>query len=89
MVVRRFWFEFSANAGGKLPVGVGHGCGVSAHDYHDAVQIIQSAVFEEKPLPAISKEIVDVDVSELDEYHVRPNIGDVFRRGIWFPLGYD
>jgi hypothetical protein len=89
VVVRRFWFEFSADPGTSLPAGVRLGCGVSAYDYDDALQIIQTSVFKNGALPTIARDIEDVDVSELDANHVRPNMGDVLRRGIWFPLGYD
>lgn len=89
MDLRRFWFEFSDDTGKPLPIGVGLGCGVSAYDYDDAIQIIQSAVFEGKPLPVISTSIADVDVSELDVNHVRSNMGNVLQRGVWFPLGYE
>ena len=89
MALRRFWFEFSGDATKRLPAGVAYGCGVSARDYDDALQLIQSKVFEGNPLPETIREIADVDVSELDQNHVRPNMGDVLRRGIWFPLGYD
>ena len=41
---------------------------------------------EEPPIESISE---DVDISTLDEGHVRPNMGNPLRRGIWFPIGYD
>lgn len=89
MALRRFWIEFSIDVDTPLPAGVGLGCGVSAYDYDDALRIIRSRVFEDRSLPKIWRNIEDVDVSELDASHVRPNMGDVLRRGVWFPLGYD
>ena len=36
------------------------------------------------------REIREVnDVAELDQGHVIPNMGNMLKRGIWFPLGYD
>jgi hypothetical protein len=40
------------------------------------------------PLAVKSIAIVD-DVATLDQGHVRPNMGSIFARGIWFPLGYE
>lgn len=89
MALRRYWLEFSANDGESLPAGAALGCGVSAYDCDDALQIIRTTVFKGRALPEISRKIPDVDVSALDPNHVRPNMGNVLRRGVWFPLGYE
>jgi hypothetical protein len=70
-------------------MGVRLGCGVSAYDYDDALQIVEVNVFTGQPLPTIAREVSDVDISELDDKHVRSNMGDVLRRGVRFPLGYE
>jgi hypothetical protein len=81
--LHRFWFSFE----GLPPFSIlGAGCGVTAYGYDDAVQILKDRVFAQS-LPAW-KVIEDVDVSTLDENHVRLNMGVVTQRGVWFPLGY-
>jgi hypothetical protein len=81
--LRRFWFSFE----GLPPFSVlTVGCGVTAYTYDDALQILKDKVFEQS-LPACSV-IEDIDISTLDEHHVRPNMGVVTQRGVWFPLGY-
>lgn len=81
--LHRFWFSFE-----DLPPFsiLNVGCGVTAYTYDDALQILKDRVFAQS-LPA-SSVIADVDVSTLDENHVRPNMGVVTQRGVWFPLGY-
>jgi len=86
MKLRRFWFEFEP--GSELPMGLSLGCGATARDYDDAIQLMRDTVFAGREVPSISRSIEDVDVSELDPDHVRPNMGNVTARGIWFPLGY-
>lgn len=64
------------------------GCGVTAWDYDDALNIIKNKASIEK-IPPIKKVIEDIDLSTLDSNHVLPNIilpSNV--RGIWFPGGY-
>jgi hypothetical protein len=87
VTLRRFWITFKATAL-DLPLGAGGGVGVTAHGYRDALTILQSDLFPSERLPEVDSVIEDVDVSQLDENHVIPNMGNVFRRGIWFPQGY-
>lgn len=88
MVVRRFWFEFSENSERPLPLGLKLGCGISGYDYDDAVDIARRVIFEGKTIPPLSNKVEDVDISQLDKNHVRPNMGDFLQRGVWYPLGY-
>jgi hypothetical protein len=93
MSLRRFWLRF-AIAPGELTTytsyaGLSYGCGVTAHNYDDAINLLRSHLFRGDPLPEISEVVEDVDVSRLDAGHVRPNMGDPSRRGIWFPAGID
>jgi hypothetical protein len=88
MALRRFWFEFEFLSRAPLPLGTWKGCGVTAWDRNDAEQLLCEIVFAGSPLPKIRRLIEDVDVSTLDPGHVLPNMGNVFPRGIWFPLGY-
>lgn len=81
----RFWIEFQA--GVEPPAGCRLGCGVTAFSREDALALVREHVHEGNPLPAISRVLENVDVSTLDQNHVIPNMGDVTRRGIWFPQG--
>jgi hypothetical protein len=87
-MIKRFWFEFFRSQEKPLPMGVQHGCGLSAYNHDDAVELLKQKVFEGTELPTIENMVEDVDVSTLDNGHVLPNMGDVTIRGIWFPLGY-
>jgi len=88
MKLRRFWFTFNLCFGDPHPPGTLIGCGVTAFDQEDAIEILNQQVFVSSPCPAIKALIADVDVSTLDPGHVTPNMGDPTRRGVWFPLGY-
>ncbi len=84
----RYWFEFHSD-GRYLPGGVGLGCGVTAESQDVALEMISQRIFMGEPLPSVRRVTEGVDVSELDPGHVLPNMGDVSKRGIWFPLGYE
>jgi hypothetical protein len=84
-MIKRFWFSFSEQ---PLPIGVQHGCGLSAYDYEDALGLLKDRVFEGIDLPSIDNVVEDIDVSILDSGHVLPNMGNISIRGVWFPLGY-
>jgi hypothetical protein len=86
MKLHRYWIKFEKVE--DLSLGIGLGCGVTAFDCQDAIDLIHRKVFGARDLPAILHMIENVDVSTLDSGHVLPNIGDVTRRGIWFPIIY-
>jgi hypothetical protein len=88
MRLRRFWFNFRV-ALKDAPPGIAIGCGVTAYDYQDALELIRERVFKNNSLPPIQKAIEDVDVSTLDANHVLPNMAVPVERGVWFPLGYN
>jgi hypothetical protein len=64
------------------------GCGVTAYDYDDAINLLREHVFDGSEPDVLDFE-ENVDVSKLDHNHVVPNMGSVVVRGVWFPLGYD
>lgn len=86
--MKRFWFEFKIDKSITLPPGIGIGCGVTALDYNDALGILEAKVFTSVK-PEIKTVIEDVNVLELDQGHVIPNMNSPVNRGIWFPIGYD
>lgn len=87
-MIKRYWFQFSKSDSEFLPIGVSSGCGLSAYNYEDAIELIKERVFSGANLPTIDDVVEEIDISTLDEAHVIPNMGDVTVRGIWFPLGY-
>jgi hypothetical protein len=70
------------------PSIINRGCGVTAYDRADALNILQATVFAETSMPEIVEVIEDVDVRTLDQGHVIPKMGVVVERGVWFPRGY-
>lgn len=62
--------------------------GVTAMNLEDALEILSSSVFGNAMLPPIKNIVEDVNIEDLDQNHVVPNIGSVFTRGIWFPMGF-
>jgi hypothetical protein len=88
MKLRRYWFKFKLSFHRPHPGGTLMGCGVTACSKDEAIALLSERVFTFQTLPLIEKCIEDVDISNLDANHVRPNMGDPTRWGIWFPLGY-
>ncbi|HLK29204.1 MAG TPA: hypothetical protein VKT28_11555 [Puia sp.] len=84
----RYWFEFENCDIISSIAGLRIGCGVTAFNYSDAVNIMQNKIFKDKPIPEITSFVEDVDVRTLDQGHVIPNMWIPTFRGIWFPLGY-
>jgi hypothetical protein len=80
--LRRYWISF---AGPNIPVGFTMGCGVTALSRDDALAHLLKVWPAKHDGPAISNVAEDVDLTTLDQKHVLPNIGDVTRRGVWFP----
>ena len=79
--VKRFWITFERETFGPLALG----CGVTALNIEDALSLIR----EEYPRCAdglrVKTVTEEVDVSTLHAGHVLPNMGNIFRRGIWWP----
>lgn len=86
---KRFWFEFKIDSASNYPPGIGLGCGVTAFDYDDAVKILDENVFTAIGRPAFKRVIENVDIRELDQGHVIPNMKPPIYRGVWYPMGYD
>lgn len=85
--MKRYWFEFEF-IDSDIPFGTNMGCGVTAYNYDDAINLLNEKVFKSRSIPKIQKMIESVDVSTLDAGHVLPNMSSPNIRGIWFPLGY-
>ena len=74
-LLHRYWFKTS----------VGYGFGVTAYSVEDARRLL----IELAP-PGLDRDvldiIVDVDVRDLDQGHVIPNMGPPNFRGVWYPF---
>jgi len=81
--LHRYWITLSDPAAGSRL-----GYGVTAYDEHDARSILGHVVFN-GALPEISDVREDVDVRDLDQGHVIPNMNPPNWRGVWYPKGYD
>jgi hypothetical protein len=83
IMLQRFWFKFR---NGAHPTILSLGCGVTAYDLSDAHEILREQVFSIYQEQLVVQVIADIDVSTLDEKHIRPNMGNPAVRGLWFPL---
>jgi hypothetical protein len=70
----------------ETPSPLNLGCGISAYNLADAKQLLTDQVFTTYGPREIAEVTEDVDISTLDELHVRPNMGLPVKRGVWFPL---
>lgn len=87
--MRRFWLRLSISPGelGQYSsyAGLGFGCGVTAYSLEDARSILVAQLFGDDPMPEIVEVVEDVDVRDLDQGRVVPNMGSPVTRGVWFP----
>ena len=83
-MLHRYWFQFAR----VLPPDIlNTGCGITAYDVDDARKMLDEYVFSVYQSRAVLSVAEDIDISSLEETHVRPNMGNPIIRGIWFPLG--
>lgn len=85
----RYWIEFQFDNYALIPAGTRMGCGVTALNYEDALQLVSEKLFRDGPMASIKCLVEDIDVSTLDAGHILSNMGLPNVRGIWFPLGYN
>lgn len=74
-LLRRYWFKTREDLG----------IGVTAYSVDDARNLIDN---EACSLPwdyEVLEVVEDVDVRDLDQDHVVPNVGPVNFRGVWYP----
>ena len=80
--MRPFWIKFAD----PKPYAAMLGAGVTAIDEVDARRLIVAAFGQTAQIETVG---VVGTVDDLDQGHVVPNMGNILRRAIWFPLGYD
>lgn len=87
-LLKKYWFKFEIPTNSDYPLGLLAGCGVTAYSYDDALKLIETHIFKDRPTPPIQDFVENVDVSTLDKNHIIPNMEPPLSRGIWFPRGY-
>jgi hypothetical protein len=80
----RFWITFKDVTLSSLRIG----CGITAFDLADALDILEKNVFSSQETLDIESITENIDIQLLDQKHVISNMGLVTNRGFWFPLGY-
>jgi hypothetical protein len=81
--LHRYWITLADPAGGSRL-----GYGVTAYDEADARSILAYLAFGGE-LPELAEVRADVDVRDLDQGHVIPNMNPPNWRGVWYPKGFD
>ena len=81
-MLHRYWFIFAPST---EPSILNLGCGITAYDKEDAKRIFENEVVPVFGTREIREITEDIDVSTLDDGHVRPNMGPPSNRGVWFP----
>ena len=74
-LLHRYWFQTKSHLG----------FGVTAYSVEDAQELVDDAVRRIGWRSEVVKIIEDVDVRNLDQNHVVPNMGPPNFRGVWFP----
>ena len=81
MEMRFYWLTVE-----NPPLGMGLGAGITACSEDEAKRIFATAFGD---AIQIAKVRVIQTVDEIEQNHVRPNMGNLLVRGIWFPLGHE
>jgi hypothetical protein len=74
-LLTRYWFRSRK----------GLGVGVTAFNVEDARSLIRLNTFLMSYEPIFDSYIENVNIHDLDQNHVIPNMGVVVDRGIWYP----
>jgi hypothetical protein len=86
-VVTRFWIKVDEATAPSAAAVSRLGYGVTAYNLEDALALLTDRVFGGHA-PPVESVVENVDVSTLDEGHIRPNMEAPTFRGVWFPKGY-
>ena len=78
-----FWITFQRQ---QTPTFFNLGVGITANSEEDARQILAATI---ERAPPIANVTLINDMRDLDQGHVANNMGNWFRRGVWFPTGYE
>jgi hypothetical protein len=81
----RYWLIFDGNEIGKH-FEFGLGFGVTAYDLDDAISLISIAFgLNRSTIPPILSVKENVKYEDLEDNHVKKNMGSMAVRGIWYP----
>lgn len=86
-VLIRFWVTLNEEGEIRARSSSPLGYGVTAFDRDDAIELLRADVFGGE-LPTVESIIEDVDMSTLDDGHIRPNMETPAFRGVWYPKGF-
>lgn len=86
--MRTYWILFDIETIFGYPIGIGLGCGVTAQNREEALALIKKKIFNKSPMPAIKSIKEDFDTEQVEQNHVKWNMGNPEKEGIWYPLGY-
>ena len=75
-LLHRYWFE----------LGRGLGIGVTAHSLEEAEALAMRTCEASGWVFDVVKVVADIDVRDLDQNHVVPNMGPPNFKGVWFPM---
>jgi hypothetical protein len=78
-ILTRYWIELENQE------TIWNRFGVTAFSIDDAMAMIMTKALKTTERPEAKTIIEDVDIRELEQNHVAPNIGAPTIRGIWFP----
>ena len=76
-MLRRYWFPIPGHLG----------IGVTADTRAEAIELATNAAARLTWQVDPETVVEDIDVRDLDQNHVIPNMGVVTWRGVWFPRG--
>ncbi len=62
-----------------------YGFGITAWSEKDAVNLLKEKVFKNVDLPKIIETKIITSLDDLEQNHVKPNIGNPVFRGVWYP----
>jgi len=61
------------------------GLGVTAFSRDDAFQILSASGYTLSPDDPTVRVTEGIQIADLDQYHIIPNMGPIIFRGVWFP----
>jgi hypothetical protein len=83
--MKMYWIKFQ---NGSEPSVFNLGAGVTALSKEDVFELLKPIIESNFDKRIVSEVKELTSVSELDQHHVIPNMGNPSCRGVWFPLGY-
>jgi len=76
-LLKTYWIE--------SPSIRGLGCGVTAFSRDDAFQLLSASGYTLSPEDPAIRITEGIQIADLDQNHVVPNMGPLVFRGVWFP----